>query len=165
MADQVRADQVRVIIQMSTTPALAAASFGPVNAAPAVGIAEPAGVELDPTFSPVPIPPKPPAEAAAEPEFSMAANFSASEPPTHVIRAGVLEDAFSDFLERANNDENVVGVFADARIGPLAVNPRGPVGTDLDVEQLLMVEELHQRGMDGAGVPVCIVDSGISRSR
>jgi subtilisin family serine protease len=165
MPDQVRPDQIRVIIQMRTTPALAAAAFGPVNAAPAVEIAEPPGVELDATFSPVPIPPKPSAEAAAEPGFGMAASFTETEPPTHVVRAAVLEDAWSDFLQRANNDENVVGVFGDPRIEAyesLAVCPTGPVGTDLDVEQLLLVEELHRRGMNGTGVPVAIIDTGIS---
>src|SRR5215211_7545879 len=99
MPDQIRPDLIRVIIQMRTTPALAAAAFGPVNAAPAVGIAEQPGVELDPSYSPVPVPPKPSA-----PSFGMTASFA--EPPTHVVRASVLEDAWSDFLERANNDEN-----------------------------------------------------------
>jgi subtilisin family serine protease len=163
MPDQIRPDLIRVIIQMRTTPALASAAFGPVNAAPALRITEPAGVELDPSYSPVPIPPKPSADAAAEPRFGMAASFT--EPPTHVVRAAVLEDAWSDFLERANNDETVVEVFGDPRVAAmesLAVCPTRPVGTDLDVERLLMVEELHQRGMNGAGVPVCIVDTGTS---
>jgi subtilisin family serine protease len=163
MPEQIRPDLIRVIIQMRTTPALAAAAFGPVNAAPAVGIAEHPGVELDPSFTPVPIPPKPSADAAAEPSFGMATSFT--EPPTHVVRAAVLEDAWSEFLERASNDENVVEVFGDPRVAAmesLAVCPVGPVGTDLDVERLLLVEELHQRGMNGAGVPVCIVDTGTS---
>jgi hypothetical protein len=92
MPDQIRPDQILVIIQMRTTPALAAAAFGPVDAAPAVGIAELPGVELDATFSPVPIPPKPPADAAAEPRFGMSATFI--EPPTHVVRAAVLQDTW-----------------------------------------------------------------------
>jgi hypothetical protein len=165
MPDQVRPEQIRVIIQMRTTPALAAAAFGAVNSAPAVAIAEPSGVELDPTYSPVPIPPKPSGEGAAESGFGMAASFTTAEPPTHVVRAAVQVDAWSDFLERANNDENVVGVFGDIGIAAFesrAVCPTGPVGTDLDVERLLLVEELHRRGMDGTGVPVAVVDSGIS---
>ena len=165
MLDHVRPEQIRVIIQMRTTPALAAAAFGAIEAAPALGITEPAGVELDPTYSPVPVPPKPSAEAAAEPGFAMAASFTQTEPPTHVVRAAVQVDVWSDFLERANNDENVVGVFGDIGIAAfesVAVCPTGPVGTDLDVERLLLVEELHRRGMNGAGVPVAIIDSGIS---
>jgi hypothetical protein len=165
MPDQVRPEQIRVIIQMRTTPALAAAAFGAVNAAPAVEIAEPRGVELDRTYPPVPVPPRPPGEGAAEPGFGMAASFTESEPSTHVVRAAVQVDAWSDFLERANNDENVVGVFGDIGIAAfesVAVCPTRPVGTDLDVERLLLVEELNRRGMNGAGVPVAIVDTGIS---
>jgi subtilisin family serine protease len=165
MPDQVRPEQIRVIIQMRTTPALAAAAFGAIEAAPALGITEPSGVELDTTYSPVPVPPKPSGEGAAEPGFGMAAAFTATEPPTHVVRAAVQVDAWSDFLERANNDENVVGVFGDPGIAAFesrAVCPTGPVGTDLDVERLLLVEELHRRGMDGTGVPIAVVDSGIS---
>ena len=41
MADQVRPDQIRVIIQMRTTPALAVAAFGGIEAAPALEITEP----------------------------------------------------------------------------------------------------------------------------
>jgi subtilisin family serine protease len=165
MADQVRPEQIRVIIQMRTTPALAVAAFGGIEAAPALGITEPSGVELDATYSPVPVPPRPSTETSAEPGFGIASSFSATEPPTHVVRAAVQVDAWSDFLERANNDDNVVGVFGDPAIAAFeshAVCPTGPVGTDLDVERLLLVEELHRRGMNGAGVPVVIVDSGVS---
>jgi subtilisin family serine protease len=79
----------------------------------------------------------------------------------------VVEDVWSDFLDRANNDENVVGVFGDPLVAgyeSLAVCPTGPVGTDLDVERLLLVEELHRRGMTGAGVPVAVIDTGINLS-
>jgi Subtilase family len=165
MPDQVRPEQIRVIIQMRTTPALAAAAFGAIEAAPALGITEPSGVELDTTYSPVPVPPKPSGEGAAESGFGMAASFTAAEPPTHVVRAAVQVDAWSDFLERANNDDDVVEVFGDPGIAAFetrAVCPIGPVGTDLDVERLLLVEELHRHGMDGAGVPIAVVDSGIS---
>src|SRR5262249_555866 len=44
------------------------------------------------------------------------------------------------------------------------VCPNGPVGTDLDVEQLLAVDELRSRGLDGAGVKVAIVDTGFNRT-
>ena len=165
MADQVRPDQIRVIIQMRTSPALAAAAFGAVEAAPALGITESSGVELDSTYSPVPVPPRPSTETATEAGLGMAPSFTASDPPTHVVRASVQVDAWSEFLERANNDENVVGVFGDPAVAAFesgAACPTGPMGTDLDIEGLLLVDELHRQGMNGAGVPVAIVDSGIS---
>jgi subtilisin family serine protease len=74
----------------------------------------------------------------------------------------VQSDALADFLSSADNDPDVVGVFADPRIQPIAVCPNGPLGSDLDVEQLLLVEELRQRGMDGTGVKVVIVDTGVN---
>jgi subtilisin family serine protease len=42
------------------------------------------------------------------------------------------------------------------------VRPNGPVGSDRAVEELLRVDELRRRGMDGAGVRVVIVDTGFN---
>jgi subtilisin family serine protease len=55
-----------------------------------------------------------------------------------------------------------VGVFADPRIQPIAVCPNGPMGTDRDIEELLLVQELRRRGLDGTGVKVAVVDTGIN---
>lgn len=149
-------DSVRVMIQVRATPSLAAAAFGPVAAAPPVpGISELPGVQFAAGFSPVPIPPKPTAGAPA-------AAFTVSEPSTYVVRATVNNEALSNFLDQANNNPNVVGVFSDPKIQPIAVCPSGPLGTDLDVEELLLVEELKRRGMNGAGVKVVIVDTGVN---
>jgi subtilisin family serine protease len=153
------AEPVHVIIQMRSTPSLAAASFGAVAAAPAVfGISDLPGVQFDAAYSPVPIPPRPTAGAA----LGMATAFTASEPPSYVLRATVQGDALPDFLSSTNNNPAVVGVFADPRVQPIAVCPNGPIGTDLDVERMLLVEELHRRGLDGSGVKVVIVDTGIN---
>jgi hypothetical protein len=149
-------DSVRVIIQVRATPSLAPAAFGPVAAAPPVpGISELPGVQFAAGLSPVPIPPKPTAGAPA-------AAFTVSEPSTYVVRATVNNEALSNFLDQANNNPNVVGVFSDSRIQPIAVRPSGPLGTDLDVEELLLVEELKRRGMNGAGVKVAILDTGVN---
>jgi subtilisin family serine protease len=157
-------DKVRVIIQMRSTPALAAASFGATATAPALGAIDITGVELDASYSPVPVPERrPSAEASREASLAMTSDFMEGEPATHVVRAAVSEDAVPQLLERAEEDPNVVGVFADPRIEPIeAVCPSGPVGTDRDVERLLMVDELRRRGMDGTGVKVAVVDSGVN---
>jgi hypothetical protein len=155
-------DNVHVIIQVRSTPALAAASFATSAVTPALDIGEMEGVELDAGFSPVPIPPRPPAEVAYEAGFAMASSFTEAEPPTHVVRAAVSEDALGHLMEEAEKDPNVVGVFSDPRIEPIAVCPSRPVGTDLDVERLLMVDELRVLGMDGAGVKVVVVDLGVN---
>ena len=155
-------DSVRVMVQVHATPSLAAASFGPFSAAPMVSMASLPGVQFDASFSPVPIPPKLPVRVAIPSAFGMTAAFSSAEPSTYVVRAAVGQDALQDFLDKAKVDPNVVGVFADPRIQPIAVCPNGPIGTDLDVEQLLLVEELRRRGLDGTGVKVAIVDTGIN---
>jgi subtilisin family serine protease len=147
---------VRVIVQMRSTPSLAAAAFGPLAAAPATSLAALPGVRFDTKYSPVPIPPS----SAAGGFMAMAAAAGA---PTYVIRATVQPERVHDFLEQAAADPSVVGVFADARIQPIApVCPLGPVGTDLDVEELLGVADLRARGMDGTGVRVVIVDTGVN---
>lgn len=151
------AESVRVIVQMRSTSSLAAASFGPVAAAPSLAIGGLPGVQFDAAFSPVPIPPKPPAGA-----FGLAKAFPASAPVTYAVRAAVQPDALPDFVKTANHDPDILGVFADPKIEPIAVCPNGPIGSDRDVEQLLLVEELRGRGMDGTGIKVVIVDTGVN---
>jgi hypothetical protein len=51
----------------------------------------------------------------------------------------------SDLLERVNDDENVVRVFADSRIESITVCPGAPVRIGLDVEWLLLVIEAGKR--------------------
>ncbi|HEX2476846.1 MAG TPA: S8 family serine peptidase [Lacipirellulaceae bacterium] len=153
------AEPVRVIVQMRSTPSLAAASFGPLAAAPLSGLAAVPGVHFDANYSPVPIPPAPTDGGAA---FLALAAAPAAQ--TYVVRATVQAERLDDFVQQAAADANVVGVFADVRIQPIAaVCPIGPVGTDQDVAALLGVADLHAQGMDGTGVRVVIVDSGINR--
>ena len=156
-------DQIRVIIQLHPTRELAAAAFGAVAGAPPVRLSNFPGVELDTGYSPVPVPPsKPAAILGASGNPNMAADHPRTEAFTQVVRAAVSQDAVEEFLVRAKEDPQVVGVFADPRIEPIAVCPRGPDGTDKDIEQLLKVEKLQRRGLDGSGVRVVVVDSGIN---
>jgi subtilisin family serine protease len=90
--------------------------------------------------------------------------IEASARQTYVVRATVNPDQVDQFIERARNDPQVAGVFGDPRIQAIGtVCPLGPVGTDEDVEELLLVDELRARGMTGSGVRVVIVDTGINR--
>ena len=126
-------EPVRVIVQMRSTPSLAAASFGPLAAAPMSSLATVPGVHFDADYSPVPIPPAPTEDGAAF--FALTA---AAVAPTYVIRAIVQQERLDDFLQKASADPSVVGVFADTRIQPIApVCPVGPVGTDQDVAEVL----------------------------
>jgi subtilisin family serine protease len=151
-------EPVRVIVQMRSTPSLAAASFGPLAAAPAPVLSAVPGVRFDTTYSPVPIPPVP-----AEGGAGFVAMAAAAGVPTYVLRASVQQERLDDFLQQSLADPTVVGVFADARIQAIApVCPAGPVGTDQDVADLLGLADLHARGIDGTGVRVVIVDSGVN---
>jgi subtilisin family serine protease len=151
-------ETVRVMVQMRSTPSLAMASFGPAPTGPILAsLSGLAGVHFDNSFSPVPIPP---AQSAGK-ALTMSA-LSKPGPTTYIMRAAVERDAFAKFLDRANKDPAVAGVFADPRIQPIATCPSGPIGTDRDIEDLLLVEKLHQLGMDGAGVRVAIVDTGVN---
>jgi subtilisin family serine protease len=151
------------MIQMKSTPTVAVTAFGPAPTVPDIGLPAVAGVRIDAAYSPVPIPPPlaAPHPTAAAP--SAAFGFEAGATPTYVVRAEVESpDAMAQLQEVAMASETVVGVFADPKIEPIATCPWGPVGTDQTVEQLLHVGNLQGRGMNGAGVRVVIVDSGVN---
>jgi hypothetical protein len=147
------------MVQLESSPVLAAAAFGAVDAAPSVGgLAAVPGVQFDSRFSPVPIPH--PHAAAGPMAF---ADMAAPAPSTYVVRAAVTAERLDDFLTQAGATRGVVGVFADPRIDPIApVCPSGPVGTDQTVEGLLAVPTLKGLGMDGTGVRVVVVDTGVN---
>lgn len=163
MADLMRPNHVRVMVQMHSTPALAAASYGPVASAPDPGFSGLGGILFDASYSPVPIPPRGTPASPGRRAVTMAAAFSAPAEPTYLVRASVHEEQMLKFLEHANKHPGVVGVYADPKIQAIGgICPTGPIGTDLDVAQLLLVEELQSRGMDATGVRVAIVDTGIN---
>lgn len=155
----------RVMIQLRSTPALATTSFGFAAAAPQNLIP---GVQLDPTFSPVPLPSLPAAggaEVMAE-GVRAAAMSSPGTATTYLVRGAVAEGRAEELYEQAQADPNgvVAGVFADPQIQAVApVCPGSPPrGTDADVELLLALSELQDGGCDGAGVRVVVVDTGIN---
>ncbi len=163
MNNLIRPDHVRVMIQMRSTPALAAASFGPYSAAPPLGFCCLPGVLFDASYSPVPIPPTPVAASPTVAAMTRMEAFSSSRSEsTYLVRAAVQQESLSKFLDATKNDASVVGVFADPKIQAIATCPQGPIGTDADVERLLLVDELRRRGMDGTGVKVAIVDTGFN---
>ena len=152
------AEFVRVMVQLRSTPALANAAFSSFAAAPPLRFSSIPGVQLDASFAPVPIPPKLPRRGP----HNLSATFFEAQESTYIVRARVSQDALPDFLSSTERDPSIVGVFSDPRISAIATCPRGPMGTDHDVERLLLVEELQRRGLTGAGVKVAIVDTGVN---
>jgi hypothetical protein len=63
----------------------------------------------------------------------------------HAVRAAVLVDALLDPLERVNDDETIVRVFADSRIESITFCPGAYLRIGLDVEWLSRVIEAGKR--------------------
>lgn len=157
------AEKIRVLIQMRHTPDLSAAalSFRPASI-PA--LARTQGFTQDTSFSPVQLPRRERRGRVGPREVGRLFSFDARpEVSTYLIRGEVEdEDALARLTETIQQDPDGVGVFSDPRISAIAVCPRAPVGNHRDVEDLLGVTVLHNRGMDGRGVMVAIVDNGVN---
>ena len=134
----------------------------PRNVSAAVGpLARIPGLTIDPSFSAVTVPaePPPPVEAALSDSLSVPEPASSSE--TILVR-GTIDDANAAALSDAV-DADVIGIFADPviEVCQTCINTP-PVGTAADVARLLNVPGLTRAGMDGRGVMLAIVDTGIN---
>lgn len=86
---------------------------------------------------------------------------SAPEESARLVRGEIPDDpaAISSLLARPE----VSGVFGDPLIQTCLVCPGSPpVGDDTDVARQLDVAALAAEGLDGAGVPLAILDTGIN---
>jgi Subtilase family len=154
---------IRVLVQMRHTASVAAAAFEAAAVSRAYPLAAVAGVELDEAYQPVQIPVKERRLGAPVRVGELFGLNTAPEASSYVVRATVKNKAsLKKLLKAAGKSDEVVGVFSDSKISTCQVCPSGPVGTDKYVEQLLQVHELQQRGMDGAGARVVIVDTGVN---
>jgi len=149
-----------VLIELEHSAALESAAAG-LEAV----VTAPAGVLMDSSFAPVPVP----AVAARSPleaGFESASGFAVDDRPitsTYVVRGMMEVDEAGAGVEAVTAQPGVRGVFADVEVEPQLICPgSAPMGTHLDVERLLCVPNLRRAGMDGSGVTVAIVDSGIN---
>lgn len=97
----------------------------------------------------------------------VSARFAVDTDPqnaTFLARGVVESDADLKALEKAAAaSKATVQIFSDVQITSQIICPGdGPLGTDKDVEQLLRTAELHKCGLDGSGVLVAVVDTGIN---
>lgn len=121
---------------------------------------EKAGGKLDTGFDPVFIP-------TVTAQDAMAGGFDNS------TRFAVDENGAGSMILVADGDEKVadaiaqlpevIGVFADVPIEPCLICPGNPpLGNSDDVKRLLCTSDMSGKGMDGNGVLLAIVDTGIN---
>jgi subtilisin family serine protease len=159
---------MRVLVQLRAATAMAATD----GAAPMALLAEeaigamPAGFTVDATYRAVPVP-TPVAEEPGADRFSLIAprRFETGpEAVTHVVR-GQIPDGVGQrsALAELHANPGVVGVFADPVIeSTIVCAGDAAVGTDTDVAAQLDVPTLSGAGMDGTGVTIAVVDTGIN---
>ena len=171
--------KVQVLLEIKSTPAVARHAFAAVAQPEATlekaGLPSLPGVDLDASFPAIPLPTI--AQVIAASPFGAAAMaagestpgkrrrslaMDAESAPTVLVR-GEVDEKDLDKLDRdVSASDKIVNVFADVTIEPMATCPSGAVGTHLDVERLLCAEKMRRAGMDGSGVTVAIVDTGVN---
>ncbi|MFF4412216.1 S8 family serine peptidase [Streptosporangium sp. NPDC001559] len=157
---------MRVLIQLRPTPDIVAAVADPGVATTTADVSDGLpGVVLDHSFVPVAVPRPVPAAGGDPLSLNQALTFSfAAEHASVLVRGEISDDELSTRVTLLpNTRSDVIGVHADPVIGSSIVcGGDAPVGDWHDVERLLRVAELRSEGLDGSGVPLAIVDTGIN---
>ncbi|MEV8637734.1 S8 family serine peptidase [Streptosporangium sp. NPDC051023] len=157
---------MRVLIQLRPSPDVVAAVADPGVTATTADVSDGLpGVVLDHSFTPVAVPRPLPAAGGDPLSLNQALTFSlAAEHASVLVRGEISDDELSTRLALLpGTRSDVVGVHADPVIeSSLTCGGDAPVGDWHDVERLLRVAELRAEGLDGSGVALAIVDTGIN---
>lgn len=146
--------RVSVIVTMPAREMLRASGASAFTAMAGLDIEAPTkkgGLILDPTFPALPL-------AAANPESVSLATATAETAPIFVAR-GTIE---ADKIESVQKKIAGVQIFSDPEIGLYQYCGRNPIGNDLDIARLLGVATLTTKGLDGQGVAVAVMDTGVN---
>lgn len=160
---------MKVMVELRTSPgahiaAMAATPAGASGVTAALSQAVP-GLTIDAGFPPVQIPQVRTIAGAAPSSVAQASIFSfAPQQSTYLVRGTIPDgDAQTAALQAATSHPDVVGIFSDPLIEPSIVCPGDPgIGNSLDVARLVSAAQLRAGGMDGSGVLLAIVDTGIN---
>lgn len=162
---------INVIVELAHTKKLEsnflAEAAGEESTLDAAAAPKLAAIKLDESYAPVALP------ALIEHELEPAGEIydpletvtvdETLESSTYLVRGTVAEEDLDTLVAEAEKSRAVVGVYADVSIEPMLVCPGSPaVGTDADVERLLCARRLHRCRLDGTGVLVAIVDTGVN---
>lgn len=157
---------MRVLIQLRPSPDLVAAVADPGRRATTADVADGLpGVALDTAFTPVAVPRPLPATGGDPLSLNQPLTFSlAAEDASVLVRGEIADDELSTRLALLPTlRPDVVGVFADPVIeSNLTCGGDAPVGDWHDVERLMNVAALNAAGLDGQGVALAVLDTGIN---
>lgn len=85
------------------------------------------------------------------------------ENSSYIVRGTISEKHLSRIEESVKEMKVVRGIYSDPRIAPGMICPGDPpLGTDSDVERLLCTSMMRSVGMEGNGVLVAVVDTGVN---
>lgn len=158
---------MKVLVLLRTSGGAHAAAMAGAPAPTLTAAVETAvgGLTIDPSYPPVQVPGV--KNLSGSPMLSLAEPLSFSLVPaesTYLVR-GQIPDGPSQAaaLAATMSHPDVVGVFSDPLIETCIVCPGDPpVGKEADVAKLLGVSKLSATHLDGRGVYLAIVDSGIN---
>lgn len=155
----------QVILELRYSKHLATAALATSSSAEAriemAALPKIAGAKVDATFAPTSMPGLRVRSPLATGYVSGAKFDLVTEPAesTYIIRAEI-DEAKADEIRGL---DAVVGCYADVQIQPCLICPSSPaLGADSDVERLLCCSDMQNIKMDGNGVLVAIVDTGIN---
>lgn len=123
------------------------------------------GLQIDPTFAPVAVPTAEFPGLTAAPTLGLddLADLDSPTYTSYIVRGEVEEQDIDNLVTAAQVNSQISGIYADVKIEVCPICPGSPPnGSATDVEKLLCVERLRHAGMDGRGVLVAIVDTGIN---
>ncbi|MEU6113379.1 S8 family serine peptidase [Streptomyces sp. NPDC047117] len=157
---------MRVIFQMRPERDVMAAVIDPhVATPPAADVAGPIpGLALDTGFAPVPVPQPKPATPGGDPlSLEQPLVFSMAPEDASVLVRGEIQDydVAGRLAMLATARPDIVGISADPVVETTPTCGGAPVGDWHDVEHAV-TDDLKGEGLDGRGVTLAVVDTGIN---